>query len=424
MNGLRWVCLGLVSSLMVACGGGGGDSSPSRHSISGTVSGVAGANIALSGAASKTATADASGHFQFTDLEDGTYTLAPSLSGYSFDPACTTVVLSGADRAGVDFSGSPVPVPTHAISGTISPMGPAVSLSISDGETTTQVQLSDAGSFSIPGLVDGYYTLQFVVDASRVQACTALVLTRRVKVAGADVAEQFSLACTQHIAGTVSPAQPGLEIHLTGNETRTTLTDASGAYSFPDLIEGTYAVTPAWPPAAGPQTAHLGVGNVDGVNFTVEPAVILFPTPGAFAGNLGGRAGADQLCAQASSSVCPASSSVHAVLSVSDADAIANMPANFGLPTDLPIRRPSGTLIVSTWADIFGDALQAPIAPWIVYWTGSTSTGALTESCAGWTSSASSELGRFAYGDETTSMCIDGSNFRCDKAIPLLCACW
>jgi SdrD B-like protein len=49
--------------------------------------GVAGALVTLSGAASATATADTIGNYQFSGLAAGSYTVTPSLSGYTFAPS-------------------------------------------------------------------------------------------------------------------------------------------------------------------------------------------------------------------------------------------------------------------------------------------------------------------------------------------------
>jgi hypothetical protein len=74
-----------------------------------TVSGVVGGEAAegvvltLSGDASETTASDGAGYFEFLNLPDGTYTIVPSLSGFTFTPSSETVTVSGADPAPVDF---------------------------------------------------------------------------------------------------------------------------------------------------------------------------------------------------------------------------------------------------------------------------------------------------------------------------------
>ena len=79
------------------------------YSISGTL-GVLGASstVALAGAATATLTADASGNFTFSALANGTYTITPSKTGVTFAPPTQTVMVSGANVTGVNFTATAV----------------------------------------------------------------------------------------------------------------------------------------------------------------------------------------------------------------------------------------------------------------------------------------------------------------------------
>jgi hypothetical protein len=77
--------------------------------ISGTISPAAngsGATVTLSGAASATTTADASGNYSFGGLANGTYTVTPNKSGFTFSPASAPVNLSGASLFAINFTAS------------------------------------------------------------------------------------------------------------------------------------------------------------------------------------------------------------------------------------------------------------------------------------------------------------------------------
>ncbi|MFH1377486.1 MAG: DNRLRE domain-containing protein [Planctomycetota bacterium] len=77
------------------------------YSISGTVSGAvqSGVTITLGGDATAITTTDGSGNYSFSGLADGTYTLTPSLSGYTFSPTSLTgVVVSGANVPAQNFT--------------------------------------------------------------------------------------------------------------------------------------------------------------------------------------------------------------------------------------------------------------------------------------------------------------------------------
>jgi inhibitor of cysteine peptidase len=78
------------------------------YSISGTVSGAvqSDVNMTLSGTGSATTTTDASGSYSFTGLSNGTYTVTPGKSEYTFTPESREVTVVGVDISGVDFVSS------------------------------------------------------------------------------------------------------------------------------------------------------------------------------------------------------------------------------------------------------------------------------------------------------------------------------
>src|SRR5205823_1819476 len=129
--------------------------------VSGAVTPAAsgvGTTLALSGAATGTVTADAAGNFTFTGLANGTYTVTPSKSGFSFSPTSQTVVVNGANVGAVNFTAAALP--TWSVSGTVSPSanGSATTLTLSGaGSGTTTADAS--GNFTFTGLNNGTYTV-------------------------------------------------------------------------------------------------------------------------------------------------------------------------------------------------------------------------------------------------------------------------
>ena len=82
---------------------------PSTWSVSGTVTtgtgvGIAGVTISTGSASTTT---NSSGAYTLGSLANGTYTLTPSLSGYTFSPASSSVTISGANVSGKNFTGTP-----------------------------------------------------------------------------------------------------------------------------------------------------------------------------------------------------------------------------------------------------------------------------------------------------------------------------
>jgi beta-glucanase (GH16 family) len=62
--------------------------------------------VTLSGAASFTTTADASGNFSFTTLSNGAYTLTPSSATATFSPSSQAVSISNANVSAISFTGT------------------------------------------------------------------------------------------------------------------------------------------------------------------------------------------------------------------------------------------------------------------------------------------------------------------------------
>src|SRR5229473_6803413 len=85
---------------------GGHKFTTAGFSLSGTINpatGGNGATLTLSGAASTTSTADSSGNYIFPGLPNGTYTVAPSRTGFTFTPSSQSTTVNGANVTGVNF---------------------------------------------------------------------------------------------------------------------------------------------------------------------------------------------------------------------------------------------------------------------------------------------------------------------------------
>lgn len=82
---------------------------PATYTISGTItrngSPLSGVAVTLTGSGSNSTTTNASGVYTFTGVQNGSYTLTPSLSGYLFTPASQLVTVNGANIT-QDFTGS------------------------------------------------------------------------------------------------------------------------------------------------------------------------------------------------------------------------------------------------------------------------------------------------------------------------------
>ncbi len=178
LNRGPWILLFSLFVLFAAgCGGGGGDTppvTPGAYSISGAVTGPwnEGITVTLGGAGSATTTTTAAGAYSFTGLADGSYTVTPSLAGYSFTPAAPTVAVSGANKTQA-FTGAST-VPGYSISGTVSYAGAktglvylqAFSSSCGNGcGAMAGTSIAAPGAYTIRGLRPGAYVVQARLDS-------------------------------------------------------------------------------------------------------------------------------------------------------------------------------------------------------------------------------------------------------------------
>jgi uncharacterized repeat protein (TIGR02543 family) len=138
-----------------------------------------------------------------------------------------------------------IPPGTYAISGTVS--GDAqtgVTLTLTGDASATTTSGAD-GTYTFPNLADGSYAVTPTLAGH-----TFNPSSRSVTVSGANQPGQNFVATavtpgTYAISGTVSgDAQAGVTLTLAGAASATTTSGADGTYTFSNLADGSYAVTP------------------------------------------------------------------------------------------------------------------------------------------------------------------------------------
>jgi hypothetical protein len=88
-------------------------------SLSGTISPASagsGAAVVLTGPVGATATANSSGAYSFPGLTNGTYSVTPSKSGFTFTPGTQTATVNSANLTGVNFTGVASTQAAHSVS--------------------------------------------------------------------------------------------------------------------------------------------------------------------------------------------------------------------------------------------------------------------------------------------------------------------
>jgi len=150
----------------------------------------------------------------------------------------------------------------HNISGNAGVAGATVAWTgTSSGSTTAD----GSGNYTIVSLADGAYT----ITPSKTGYAFSPTNSSQT-VAGADITGvNFTASALHSISGNVQVS--GVTVTLSGAGSGTTTSDGSGNYSFANLVDGSYTVTPTkagytFTPTS--QNPTVSGGNVTGVNFT------------------------------------------------------------------------------------------------------------------------------------------------------------
>jgi SdrD B-like domain len=222
--------------------------SASTYSISGTVTGAvqAGVTMTLSGTTTGTAVTNASGYYSFSGLADGSYTVTPTLTGYTFTPANLSITLSSADSTGNNFTSVAVATTTYSMSGAVSGTTLAgVTINLT-GAATTSTTTDTSGNFSITGLYNGAYTVTPVKTGYTFTPSSTAVTVSGADITGKDFMATVNTASKWSISGVVSgDVLSGVTITLSGDGSATTTTNSTGNYSFSYIVDGSYTVTPS-----------------------------------------------------------------------------------------------------------------------------------------------------------------------------------
>lgn len=242
------------------------------------------------------------------------------------------------------------------------------------------------------------------------------------------------------IGGNISGLVGTLVLSNNGGDDLTLVTNSKFTFSTKIADDQSYSVTIKTQPSGQNCTISSGSGTVSGAdvgNIAVicanGSAIRLF-SAGAHNGNLGGRSGADAKCASAASTQgLTCSSGVHALISVDSNDEIRDMPANYGVPTNVQIQAVNGTVIQNSWAALLSDTLlrslkSAGVTSGDYWWAGSDdSNGSLSANhCSNWTTAAGSpNSGRGGYSPSDSWTWIGSTLAYCSStAMELVCLCY
>lgn len=225
------------------------------YSLTGKVlensSGLSGVSVHLTGAGrDTTATADSTGAYTFTGLANGTYTLTPSKNGYTFSSSNKTVTLYNANVFAPDIIANSS-TPVYTITGRILESGSGISgisvRLIGEGMDVTAVT-DFTGAYTFTGIPNGMYTLTPFKSGYVFTPPSQTATVMNAYASASDIIAAKSSIPTYIITGRVLDSGigvPGVSVHLTGFAVdTTTTTDSVGTYTFTDLWNGSYTLSP------------------------------------------------------------------------------------------------------------------------------------------------------------------------------------
>jgi alpha-tubulin suppressor-like RCC1 family protein len=142
-------------------------------------SAFSGVTVTLSGPSVNTTTTDASGNYSFNDVDEGTYTLTPAFTGYTFTPASRAVYLYGMDAIAFNFDGSVVDriaTKTHTVyakrDGTLWAWGKNDDGQLGDGtKTSRSTPVKIIGVSNVKSVAAGYDHTVVLTTDGKVYTC-------------------------------------------------------------------------------------------------------------------------------------------------------------------------------------------------------------------------------------------------------------
>ncbi|HTT17809.1 MAG TPA: galactose oxidase-like domain-containing protein [Candidatus Sulfotelmatobacter sp.] len=175
-------------------------------SISGNVgTTAAGTTVTLTGPVNASTPADGSGNYTFSGLPNGSYTVTPGNSAFTFNPTSLPVPVNGANATDVNFTAAAVP--TYSISGTISPtnLGANVPVALT-GSATANTTTDSNGNYNFANLKNGNYTVRPSLNGESFTPASQPANVNGVSIINLNFTAQAVSAPTFGIDATVSAA--------------------------------------------------------------------------------------------------------------------------------------------------------------------------------------------------------------------------
>ena len=254
----------------------------------------------------------------------------------------------------------------------------------------------------------------------------------------------FTLAFDYKVWDTLCPScstqiMPGIETTFAGS---CAYDGTPGAYTGASGVSGVFTLNaPSTPGDWGvflnlgkepicTSSAYLGYGEVIAL-ITVPtppplPTTITMYDGGMIDGNIGGRSGADALCA---GNLPAGYTNSHAFISVDSSDAIAGMAAKYAIPTTVEIKSTFDISVANNWNDLIAGTFNADLSTARVlpsstslWWSGGRNGTGST--CNSWTDQTLTIHGGVARANASGGGWMDALETSCSGNVSVICVAY
>lgn len=242
----------------------------------------------------------------------------------------------------------------------------------------------------------------------------------------------FARSSGTYVEGTdysLTGVPAGLTAVMTANSsTQATLTFTDAATSHTPVSDVTAKLKWNAPALSSDFCAALAKKDLD---FEFYRSVLMYSVA-ADNGNLQGdatsaRAGADALCEAGKPTLPDVYDGYRAFISIDSGDRIANISANYGIPSLVIIESLSSVELAPNFPSLLSgtitnDLNTADVVTDLDYWTGSMDNGTeAADTCNGWTSEDSGDDGNMGNANNTDGTWLNDTVDACDQPHEILC---
>jgi len=263
-------------------GTGSGTPPPASYNVTGRVvnstngAGIAGVSVTRTGSASAVVT-NSTGDYTFTGVVAGTYTITPSLSGYSFTPVNRSVTVSNANITVANFIGAANAVPAPTITSFTPTSGP-----VGTSVVITGTNLTGATAVRFNGTVATTFTVNSATQITATVptgATTGVVNATTSGGTGASATNFTVTVPSPTVTGFTPTSGPvGTSVVITGtNFTGATAVkfDVTNATTF--TVNSATQITATVP--TGAVSGKISVTTPGGTGLSAANFTVTVPTP-------------------------------------------------------------------------------------------------------------------------------------------------